>query len=182
MQLRLRPTAMETTVAESPPVITMIPEAPTRQSPVPPSHSPPPPPTPPAEKDSFSSDHHNAGHEIASSPILHNFGAVPESYNTPGSKRTSKASSFRLSKDLKDFIHDNDDIPEEEDKDHEAENLHGPAYDETLDTSNNGSNNDDEPVTYNTLSKRADFILQNAKRKLNVCGSHDAHEARYDCK
>ena len=123
-------------------------------------------------------DHLSPDTALASSPSITDNGSSPLRFLNERA-RASQASSFRLSKDMANLRWDGSELQEDElqsefagadgrDMDEEdqsaVESLDGdPDGDDS-----NRSREEIEIVTYSTLSKRADFILAHAKRKLNV--------------
>ncbi|KAI9661495.1 MAG: hypothetical protein M1831_003017 [Alyxoria varia] len=129
------------------------------------------------------SDHLAPENALASSPLLKGSGDSPQQLHADES-RASKVSSFRLSKDLDEFrwdrppLRDEENIIPEDDEDDvmgasSDDGAHDSARPSTEEESEEGqsptlSKETLEAANYSTLSKRADFILANAKRRLNL--------------
>lgn len=110
---------------------------------------------------------------IASSPLIKENGSSPLRFLNDKS-RISQASSFRLSKDMANLRWDGAELREDElrEEDEDADyGGHVTTEDSDSDTDadmQGRSKEEIEAVNYSTLSKRADFILAHAKKKLNV--------------
>ena len=111
---------------------------------------------------------------IASSPLLREPITDPRQPIRERPKVT-QAESFRLSRDLAKLRWDGTELQEDdlrevdcEDKAYEYQSVTG-DFDADMDHRAVDSSQDDlDAASYSTLSKRADFILAHAKRKLNV--------------
>ena len=108
---------------------------------------------------------------LASSPILKNDSSSP--LPTLNDKlRASRVSSFRFSKDLEDIRWDGSSIREDDsmfpDEDEETHQDGDMSASEDEGNEGRPSKADLGAAAYSTLSKRAEFILANAKKKLNV--------------
>lgn len=111
---------------------------------------------------------------LASSPILGGaelspLRAISERSSANNSYRNSIASSFRLSRDLDDLRWDGSPL-REDDSIFNGDDASRRGYQAGSESEGDTSQrNGAAQVTYSTLSKRADLILANAKKKLNVC-------------
>lgn len=111
---------------------------------------------------------------LASSPVLKDTSASSPLNVMNDRFRSSKVSSFRFSKDLDDIRWDGSSLREDDSmfRD-EGEDQEQDQDDEIQITEDEGpdskkSKAEISNAAYSTLSKRADFILANAKKKLNV--------------
>lgn len=125
-----------------------------------------------------SPDHLTPETAIASSPIMKDMGSSPLRFLNEKA-RASQASSFRLSTDMSKLRWDGSELRDEELR--EADEDTAEMDDQSAMGDFDGEmDNDDaerwkeetEAVSYSTLSKRADFILAHAKKKLNVSCVH----------
>jgi hypothetical protein len=109
---------------------------------------------------------------LASSPILKSEHLMPSQktdYLPPRKqKRASTTSSIRLSKDLGDLRWNGVEEPEAAEQEVQQDRIEEePETSETKAPERQDGEQVDE-VTYSALSKRAELILANAKKKLNV--------------
>ena len=113
---------------------------------------------------------------IGSSPLIREHQNSPLHFLNEKA-RVSQASSFRLSKDVANLRWDGSELREddlrEEDEEEDADfGGHGLPGDFEADSSDSEDEDrirgDASAANHSTLSKRADFILAHAKKKLNV--------------
>ncbi|KAB8339213.1 hypothetical protein FH972_022147 [Carpinus fangiana] len=112
-------------------------------------------------------------HALASSPILRGndlspMRALSDRPSARNSYRTSIASSFRLSRDLDDLRWDGSPLREDDAMFNGDENTRRGYQAGSESEGEPSQRGPGEHVTYSSLSKRADLILANAKKKLNL--------------
>lgn len=123
---------------------------------------------------------------LGSSPLLKDSGSKSAKYQN--TKFRNSTSSFRLSKDLANIRWDGPELKEDDiifkdgegyaSSEEETENGSDADNDEA-DANKLGSRTASDAAQYSTISKRADFILANAKKKLNV--SRRGANLTYEC-
>ena len=120
-----------------------------------------------------SPNHLSPDHAIASSPLIRENGSSPLRFLNDKA-RVSQASSFRLSKDMATLRWDGSELREDELREEDEDAEFGDQSlqvdsDSDSDLDTQGRTRDEiEAMNHSTLSKRADFILAHAKKKLNV--------------
>jgi hypothetical protein len=127
---------------------------------------------------------------LASSPTIENApsGQSPNKWNGQERQKLSPSSSSIFTEDLDHWpgfdSHDNFedsgvDLEEQEKRDHftsEADVSDDMESERWPDERNSGSDEDDGPYSSAALSRRAEIILANAKKRLNVCVPLHANE------
>lgn len=120
----------------------------------------------------------NTEQTLASSPLLKD--SRTNSLRFRNEKFRNSTSSFRLSKDLTDIRWDGPELKEDDvifnNENGYASNDDDGANDSEADNEDSGAGNslskqEADAAQYSTISKRADFILANAKKRLNVWSS-----------
>lgn len=110
---------------------------------------------------------------LASSPILKDDNKSSPVPPLTDKLRASGVSSFRFSKDLDDIRWDGSSVREEDFPEEDEDDENNQDGDNTGSEDEGNNKNRSKAVvgttSYSTLSKRAEFILANAKKKLNVC-------------
>ena len=130
-----------------------------------------------------SSNQFSPDQAIASSPLMKENGNSPLLYLNEKA-RASQASSFRLSKDIStaNLRWDGSELKEDELREEDEDAMFDRSQD---DLQSEADFDEDEregegadAQSYSTISKRADFILAHAKKKLNVSIACDVFESR----